>query len=149
MQKVLVIAGLLLACIGSWAVEFEQPGESSTCVISMKLALAPARPEDKTARAVVEVFLRTKGGQPIAGKEIQVTSSWGTFLCKLPELRDSTDTDPADDRSCFVTGSDGKVKINLINLLMNEAVQVKATCDCGDYFVHASGNLSVKSVKVK
>ena len=140
MKKVLLSVFLLQ--IVSYGLETEIPGESSGCQISMKISMNQVKPEDESGSAVVEVKLVDKSGVPISGKDLVLTASWGTFLCRLPQ--DSSSIEPADSRSCFVTDQDGKTRINLINLPINSPVNVKATCDCGDYIVSATGKLAIK-----
>ena len=145
MKKTLLV--VLLLQMVSFGYEFEVPDQSAGCNISIKLALTPVKPQDQTGRAVVEVTVVNKAGAPISGKEIALTATWGTFLCKLPE--DTTSADSADARSCFATGTNGKARFHLVNLPFNSPVKVTATGDCGDYTVSATGNLSIKQIKRK
>lgn len=111
----------------------------------MKISMNPVKPEDQSGSAVVEIKLAGKAGDPIAGKDLVMTATWGTFLCRLSQ--DTAAVDSGDPRSCFVTGQDGKALINLVNLPINSPVNVKAVCDCGDYVVSATGNLSIKQIR--
>lgn len=149
MRTALMICLIVVIPLSLLAYEFEQQGESSSCKISLSIKLVPTRAEDETGRAIIEVFLREKGGTPIAGRQIQMTASWGAFYCRLPEEKDSMGVDVVDDQSCYTTDRNGKVKVNLVNLQFGESVQVKATCDCGGYFARATGNLSLKTTVKK
>jgi hypothetical protein len=140
---------LLFFQLSVFSYEFEQPGESSTCKISLQMKMKPVHPDDNTGSAVIEVFLREKNGTPLPDKQIQLTATAGTFYCRLPDKKDSTGTDPSEDQTCYTTDQYGKARINIVNLLAGETVQVKVTCDCGGYFVYASGSLAWKATKKK
>jgi len=142
-----IILSVLLLQIVSFGYEFEIPDKSLGCDISMKISLIPVKPQDRSGRAVVNIKLVNKAGAPISGKKIELSASWGTFVCRLPE--DSAAADSSDMRSCFITGKDGKARVNLINIPFNSPVNVKALCDCGDYTVSATGNLSIKQIRRK
>src|SRR5690554_7759556 len=130
-----IVLSVLLVQIVSFGYEFEIPDKSLGCDISMKLSLIPVEEGDRSGRAVVNLRLVNKAGAPISGKEIDLSASWGTFMCKLPE--DTTNEDFSDARSCFVTGEDGNARVNLVNIPFNSPVNVKAVCDCGGYTVSA------------
>lgn len=138
---------MTLSLSSLFAYEFEEEGEQSSCVISMNMKMSPVKPDDKTGRAVVEVTLKDKSGNPLSGMQIQLNASWGTFLCNLPDDTTANSRQSADDRTCFITDLNGKAKVNLINIQLNSSVKLKATCDCGGYVVGASGSLTMKSTK--
>ncbi|NLW32493.1 MAG: hypothetical protein GXY77_13675 [Fibrobacter sp.] len=142
-----IILSVLLFHIVSYAYEFEISDKNLGCDISMKLSLIPVEEGDRSGRAVVNLRLIDKAGAPISGKKIDLSASWGTFMCRLPE--DTTNEESSDARSCFVTGDDGNARVNLVNIPFNSPVNVKAVCDCGGYTVSATGNLSIKQVRVK
>ncbi|HEX3018940.1 MAG TPA: hypothetical protein VHP36_01500 [Chitinispirillaceae bacterium] len=129
----------------------EEEASSSSCKLSMKLVMTTPEADAATGRAIVEVKLINSLGNPLSDYEIQLSSTRGTFLCQLPEQKSENAGDnPEIDRSCFLTGQDGKIKVNLVNLPLNGgAVQVKATCDCGGYQVYASGNINYNKKIIK
>jgi hypothetical protein len=120
---------------------------SSSCRLAVKITGKQPGATDAAAKALVEVSMFDKDGNPISGSEISVTATVGTFIC--PQLNDSTGKNDADDRSCFITGPDGKARINLINIPFNTQVRVKATSECGNYKVNASGSVSFSRKTVK
>lgn len=145
MKKTIPIIILLLQFF-SYGYEVSLPEEdasSTSCKISMQLNMAAPDADALTGRAVVEVKLINDLGNPLSGYQIQLTSNSGTFLCQLPEQKKGS-TDGEDvDRTCFLTGQDGKIRVHLVNLPLNGGVvQVKAVCDCGGYQVYASGNIN-------
>jgi hypothetical protein len=149
MFKKLFLCIMMLSLNSLFAYEFEEEGEHLSCVISMDMKMSPVYPDDKSGRAFVVVTLKDKSGNPLSGKQIEFSASWGTFQCLLPEDIMTSSGGSVDDRTCFTTDVNGKAKVNLINIQLNSPVKVKATCDCGGYSVSASGTLTMRSSKKK
>lgn len=121
----------------------EEEVSSTSCKLTMKLNMVAPNADAVSGRAIVEVKLFNDLGNPLAGYQIQLNSTRGTFLCQLPDQKLGNADDGEPDRSCFFTGQDGTIKVHLVNLPLNgAAIQVKATCDCGGYQVYASGNIN-------
>lgn len=116
---------------GTMATIYTDEKVITSCTLSIKVSTAQSV-ENATPKAVVEVFLFNKDGEPISGGQIGLTATAGTFICN------ETTT---DDKTCFFSGPDGKAKITLINIPYNSPVKIKASYNCGDYDVYATGNL--------
>jgi hypothetical protein len=149
MFKKLFFCIVALGLSSLFAYDFEEVDEQSSCVMSMNMKLTPVYPDDKTGRALVVVTLKDKSGNPLSGKQIEFSASWGTFQCWLPEDIMTSNGDSVTDRTCFITDANGKAKVNLINIQLNSPVKVKATCDCGGYTVSANGSLTMRLTKKK
>jgi hypothetical protein len=149
MFKKLFFCIAVIALSSLFAYDFEEEGEHLSCVISMEMKMTPVYPDDKTGRAFVIVTMKDKSGNPLSGKQIDFSASWGTFQCQLPEDIMTDSGESVDDRSCFTTDLNGKAKVNLINIQLNSPIKVKATCDCGGYTVSATGSLTMRSSKKK
>lgn len=149
MFKKVLLSVICLCTIKAFAYDFIESEEHTTCYISMSMKMSQVKTTDKTGRAVVEVTLKDKSGNPLPGREIELNASWGMFLCILPEEADSAGVNSAEERGCYTTDANGKSRINLINIQLDSPVKVKATCDCGGYSVYASGTLTMRSVKKK
>lgn len=119
----------------------------SSCSLAVKITGKQPGPSEAAAKALIEVSLCDKNKNPIAGSEIRISATVGTFIC--PQANDSTGKTNTDDRSCFTTGPDGKALIDLINIPFNTMVRVKASSECGNYKVNASGNVSFAKKTVK
>jgi len=137
-KKALFLA--LLLNVSLWAYEFDLPEESSACSLSMRINLDTLGSQDQSGRASLEIRLINKSGNPLPGYGIQLNSTGGTFICEQSGKKSDND----DGRSCFTTGPDGIARVRLVSIPVNFPIKIKATCDCGDYQVFASGNLSVK-----
>ncbi len=103
----------------------------TSCTLSIKVSTVQSI-ESAAPKALVEVFLLNKDGEPISGGQIGLTATAGTFICNEINM---------DDKTCFFSGPDGKAKITLINIPYNSPVKIKASYNCGDYDVYATGNL--------
>jgi hypothetical protein len=148
MMKLSIMMVLILQAV-CFSYEFDISEESTNCSLSMKLLMDSAATEELTGRATIEVKLCTKEGVPLSGYSLELSSTWGTFLCLRPGLNDGMATD-AEERACFKTGEDGLARIRLVNVPVNSPVKVKVVCDCGNYHVFAAGTLSMnKSGKRK
>ena len=114
----------------------------SSCSLAVKINKPLSTGTENLPEAAIEVSLFSRGGDPIAGQEIKISATNGTFLCNSAS---------SDDRSCFTTDSNGKALINLVNIPYNSQVRVKASYDCGNYQVYATGNvlISKKTFKKK
>lgn len=114
----------------------------SSCSLKVRINPLESATNSSTPKAIVEVTLVNRDGEPISGGNIELTANFGTLLCKPKTVQDSVNSDAnSDSRACFITGEDGKALIDLINIPYNTALRVKASYDCGDYIVKASGNV--------
>ncbi len=117
-----------------------------SCSLSLKITPIKPHPSDPAAMAEITVTILNHDGIPVTGNQIDVATNAGTFNC--PVL---TGESASDDKSCFSTDQDGKAVINLINLPFNKNIKVKASTQCGEYVLTASGSaiISRKVIKKK
>jgi hypothetical protein len=117
-----------------------------SCSLSIKIIPTQPQPSDPAAKAQITVTVLSRDGIPVSGNQIQLTANAGTFNC--PE---SAGDSAADDKRCFSTNQDGNAIITLINLPFNKSIKVKASTQCGDYLLTASGSaiISKKVIKKK
>jgi hypothetical protein len=114
----------------------------SSCSLQIKINPVQPTAVSTAPKAIIEVTLISRDGNPISGGNIGLTSTVGTLQCKsLP----GNDTDP---RGCFITGDDGKAQIDLINIPFNTPVRVKASYNNGDYTVRATGSVIISKKTV-
>jgi hypothetical protein len=114
----------------------------ASCSLKIKINPLESAASSSAPKAIVEVTLVTREGNPISGGNIVLSATAGTLLCNPEPVQDSSKTSAnSDSHACFITGEDGKALIDLINIPYNTAVRVKASYDCGDYTIRASGNL--------
>jgi hypothetical protein len=114
----------------------------SSCSLKVRINPLESATSSSTPKAIVEVTLVNREGEPISGGNIELSANAGTLLCIPKTVQDSSNSSTnSDTRSCFITGEDGKALIDLINIPYNTAVRVKALYDCGDYIIKASGNV--------
>ncbi len=149
MFKKILFCSVVFGLSSLFAYDFEEEGEHLSCVISMEMKMSPVYPDDKTGRSFIVVKLKDKSGNPLPGKQIEFSASWGTFQCLLPEDIMTGSGESVDDRTCFITDANGKAKVNLLNIQLNSPVKVKASCDCGGYSVSATGTLTMRHSKKK
>jgi len=114
-----------------------------SCSLSMKVKPIQLLEGETMAKAIIEVTLLSRDGAPVQGTQIDVSATQGTFMCNTITNDSGSIKYDADDRSCFVTNTDGKAIINLLNLPLNTQVRVKAKCSCGDYTMTASGSTTI------
>ncbi len=117
-----------------------------SCSLSIKIIPIKPQPSDPAAMAEITVTVLNRDGIPVSGNQINVTADAGTLNCSA-----LTGESGSDDKSCFSTNQDGKAIINLINLPFNKNIKVKASTQCGDYVLTASGSaiISKKVIKKK
>ena len=132
---------IISAAFLGWSQDYETV-ETVSCKISMSVTVDKASLKDVSGTAVVEVKLIDKAGNPIAGQEISVQGTGGTLLCRVPGDT-SKPGKVEDDRTCFTTGENGKAKLYFVNIPFNTTIRVKATSQCGDFEVHATGSVAV------
>lgn len=137
---------LLLAGACAWAQDDDEREFVQSCSLSVKTTVYPADSADAAGKAVVEVALCDKAGAPIPNQQIEVSASSGTFSCIPP---DSFIRENASDRSCFITGQDGKIRVYLVSIPFNQTGLVKAACTYGDITVKASGSYSIMRHVIK
>jgi hypothetical protein len=140
MNRFLILTIISAAFIG-WSQDYETV-ETVSCKISMSIVADRATLKDVAGTAVVEVKLVDKAGKPIAGQEIAVQGTAGTLLCRVPGDT-SKPGKVEDDRTCFTTDENGKSKLYFVNIPFNTTIRVKATSQCGDFEVHATGSVAV------
>jgi hypothetical protein len=114
----------------------------ASCSLIVRIKPLESTTSSSTPKAIVEVTLVSREGNPISGGNIVLTATSGTLLCTSETFQDSSiNKASSDSHSCFTTGEDGKAHIDLINIPYNTAVRVRALYDCGDYTIRASGNV--------
>jgi hypothetical protein len=112
----------------------------ASCSLKIRINPLESTASSSIPKAIVEVTLVNREGDPVSGGNIVLSATAGTLLCNPEPVQDSSRAN-SDSHACFITGEDGKALIDLINIPYNTAVRVKASYDCGDYTIRASGNL--------
>lgn len=141
MNKLASIPLLLLFLFApSRAQEEEETVVATSCSLSVKTTVYKADPGDVVGKASIEATLCDKAGTPIPDQTINVTATSGSFTCIPPDGISGINT---SDRSCFVTGPDGKVLVYLIDIPFNKPGRIKATCNYGDFTLNAAGRYSI------
>lgn len=115
-----------------------------TCSLSIKITPSQPQPSDLAAKAEISVTVLSRDGIPVIGNQIELTANAGTFNC--PAVAGESES---DDKSCFSTNQDGKAIITLINLPFNKSIKVKASTQCGDYVLTASGSVIISKKVIK
>jgi hypothetical protein len=119
----------------------------TSCSLSVKITVYSADPGDVVGKASIQATLSDKSGTPITDQTITMSSTSGTFTCIPPEGVNGVNT---ADRSCFVTGPDGKIQVYLVDIPFNKPGRIKASCTYGAFDVHASSSYSItRSVNKK
>jgi len=156
--KVFVFGAILQFCFISTL--FSEPNSMESiateesivqsCSLSVKVKPQQPSPADPAAKIIVEVTVLSRDGTPVQGNTINLTATSGTFLC-TSYSNDSTLSTSAnsDDKSCFITNTDGKTIITLVNVPFNTTVKVKASTECGDFVLTSSGSAIVTKKTVK
>jgi hypothetical protein len=143
MQISLSVIVALLLSFPAWA-QPEDPDEevvhATSCSLSVKTSVYNPDPGDATGTASVEAFLCDKGGVPIPYQPIVMTSTNGMFSCIPPNAVTGS---VSADRSCFVTGSDGRILVYLVDIPFNKPGRIQASCTYGSFVVKASGSYSL------
>jgi hypothetical protein len=140
---------LLFLFVQSRAQEEELTEETvvaTSCSLSVKTTVYKADQVDVSGKASIEALLCDKSGTPIPDQTINVTATTGTFTCIPPEGVIGINT---SDRSCFVTGPDGKILVFLVDIPFNQPGRIKATCNYGDFTVHAASSYSITRNVIK
>ena len=121
--------------------------ETVVASCSLKIRINPLRitTSSSTPKALVEVTLAEQRGESDLWRRHRVNgNSRGLFYAIQSTVQDSSSNGATSDaHSCFITGEDGKALIDLINIPYNTAVRVKASYDCGDYTIRATGNVII------
>ena len=139
---------LLLFCTSLWAQDEDERVYVASCSLYVKTTPYTPDPENVSGSAMVEATLCDKSGIPIPDQEIIMTATCGTLYCPSSFSYASTDSS-AHDRSCFVTGRDGKIQVFLSDIPFNKPGRVKASCAYGDIKVHASSSFSITRKIIK
>lgn len=148
MRKLIPLV-ILFLFIQSRAQEQDQTEESvvaTSCSLSVKTTVYKADPGDVVGKASIEATLCDKSGTPIVDQTINITATSGTFTCISPDGISGINT---ADRSCFVTGPDGKILVYLVDIPFNKPGRIKATCTYGEFTVHAASSYSITRNVIK
>jgi hypothetical protein len=140
---------LVILCVSTGAqedYETEETVYATSCSLSVKTTVYNADPGDVVGKASIEATLSDKSGVPIPGQTIAITATSGTFTCIPPYGTSGTGS---SDRSCFVTGPDGKIIVYLVDIPFNKPGRIKATCAYGDFVVHAASSYSITRNVIK
>ena len=141
MEKTIVF--LLAICLHQGICqEYEDEEYSYSCSLSISTTVFPPDSNDKTGNGYVEALLCDKNGVPIANKEIRMTVSCGILSCQLPGWYDNVSS-ISSDKSCFMTGVDGKVQVYLSRIPFNTPGLVKATCACDEIVLKSTSNFMI------
>jgi hypothetical protein len=119
---------------------------ASSCSLSLKTTVFPPEAADRSGRGYVEVWLCDKGGVPMPNREVKLTISCGVLSCQLPGWYDDVGS-ISSDRSCYMTGSDGKIQVYIVNIPFNTPGRVRASASCGD--ISASGSSTFKIMRTQ
>ena len=119
-----------------------------SCSLSIKTTVFPPDSSEKTGRGYVEALLCDKNGVPLPNKEITMSTSCGQLSCQAPGWYDDISS-ISSDRSCFKTGADGRVQVYLANIPFNTRGLIKATSNCDEITVRATGNFQISRKVVK
>lgn len=115
-----------------------------SCSLSVKIIPTQPQPSDPAAMAEVTVTVLNRDGTPVSGNQIELTANAGTFNCPA-----SSGEIASDAKSCFSTNQDGRAIITLMNLPFNKGIKVKASTQCGDYILTASGSAIISKKVIK
>lgn len=118
----------------------EETVYATSCSLSVKTTVYQADPGDVVGKASIQATLCDKSGTPIPDQTISMTATSGTFTCIPPDGVSGINT---ADRSCFVTGPDGKIQVYLVDIPFNKPGRIKAACTYGDFNVHAASSYSI------
>jgi hypothetical protein len=135
---------LFMSAATACAQEEDEASVTISCSLFVKATVSPADSADRFGKAVIEATLCDKQGVPIADQEIRLTSSCGKFFCPPPDSALSPDYS-----SCYITGPDGRIKVELTTIPFNTAGRVVASCRYGTITVKASSTFSIKRNMLK
>jgi hypothetical protein len=146
--KSLTMAIALILCASVCAQNDDERVYVVSCSLYVKTTPYTPDPENVSGSAMVEATLCDKSGIPIPDQEITITATCGTLSCPssfsyVPAGSTSS------DRSCFITGRDGKIQVFLSDIPFNKPGRVKASCSYGDIKVHASSSFSITRKIIK
>jgi hypothetical protein len=151
-QPAIALMALLAAC--TWADDIQYEGEedvrefASSCSLSIKTTVFPPEASDRNGRGYVEATLCDKNGVPMQNREIKLASSCGVLSCQQPGWYDNISS-ISSDRTCYVTGADGKIQVYIINIPFNTPGRVKASSSCGDITVTGSSTFKIMRTQPK
>jgi hypothetical protein len=137
-------AALFMTAASACAQEGDDASVTTSCSLFVKATVSPSDSTDRFGKAVIEATLCDKQGVPIPDQEIRLTSSCGKFFCPPPDSALSPDYS-----SCYITGQDGRIKVELTAIPFNTAGRVVATCTYGTIKVKASSTFSIKRNMLK
>ena len=110
-----LLPALFLLCVPLWAQDDDERVYVSSCSLYVKTTPYTPDPENVSGSAMIEATLCDKAGIPIPDQEIRMTTTCGTLSC--PSAFSFTTADATSpDRTCFITGRDGKIQVFLSDI---------------------------------
>ena len=143
-QLVLLLTAGALPVIAQYEEEFEY---AVSCSLSMKITVFPPEASETSGRGYIEVFLCDKNGIAVPNKEISLISSCGVLSCQAGMYGD--DRSLSSDKTCYVTGDDGRAQVYLVDVPFNTQGRVKATSFCNEITVKGSGTFMISRKSAK
>lgn len=142
MKTVVPLVLLCMYCCAFAQEDEEQPEYVSSCSLSIKTTIFPPDSADRSGNGYIEGVLCDKNGTPVSNTEITVNSTCGTLSCRLPGPYDD-ESSGFSDRSCFITGPDGRFQVYLVKIPFNVPGRVKAVSACGAIKVKAGSTFTI------
>jgi hypothetical protein len=140
---------MMLLCVYQAYGQMDEETEFAySCSLSIKTTVFPPDTGDKTGRGYIEALLCDKNGVPIANKEVKIVTSCGMLSCQAPGWYDDISS-ISSDRSCFMTGADGRIQVYLANVPFNTQGRIKATSACDEITVTATGSFMISRKSTK
>lgn len=139
---------MLIAAYQAYGQMDDETEFAYSCSLSLKTTVFPPDTSEKTGRGYVEALLCDKNGIPIPNKEIRIVTSCGQLSCQAPGWYDDISS-ISTDRSCYMTGADGKIQVYLANVPFNTQGFIKATSACDEITVNATGHFKISRTSVR
>ncbi|MBN2038007.1 MAG: hypothetical protein JW768_14800 [Chitinispirillaceae bacterium] len=138
-----IAAFLLVVCLFQGICQdYEDEEYSYSCSLSVSTTVFPPDSNDQTGNGYVEALLCDKNGTPIANKEVKMTASCGILSCQSPGWYDDVSS-ISSDKSCFITGADGKVNVYLSRIPFNTRGLIRATCACDEIVLKSTSSYMI------
>jgi hypothetical protein len=129
--------------------QYEEETEYAvSCSLSMKITVFQPDTADNSGRGYVEVFLCDKNGVPVPNKEVKMVASCGRLSCQAPGWYDDINS-ISSDKTCFITGANGRVQVYLADVPFNTQGRVKATSFCNEINVSGTGTFMISRTSIK
>ena len=125
----------------------EETEYTVSCSLSMKITVFPPEASETSGRGYIEVFLCDKNGVPVPNKEISLITSCGVLSCQAEMYADGRSL--SSDKTCYVTGPDGRAQVYLTDVPFNTQGRVKATSFCNELTVKGSGTFKISRKSIK